>query len=239
MSEITHPEQEMTIGKAKAKEPAGKRKNDAVPEVSSEHFAMAQRIAKKASRGLPDHMREDVLADAYLGLADAREKFDSTKGVPFDAYLPTRIKGSVLDCKRRSDILPRRERKALKEKEALRTEQEARNRASDPSADPSAGLPDAPVRPTAVDADVLGYLASDEASPEEQAIKSEQIRRLREAVRALPERDQTILSLAEEEIPIAEIGKQLGVSESRISQLHRRAVERLKEYLGAVKKTKK
>src|SRR5690348_17118508 len=80
--------------------------------VISEHIEVAQQIARRFARRCPPLVsREDLVGAALLGLTEAAERFDATRGEPFLSFAEKRIRGAVQDELRRGDILPRRARR--------------------------------------------------------------------------------------------------------------------------------
>jgi RNA polymerase sigma factor for flagellar operon FliA len=207
---------------------------------------IALRIARRTpSRGSPD----DLVSAAMVGLAEAVDRFDPSRGEPFVAFAEKRIRGAVLDELRRGDILPRRVRATARKvaSVAAKLEQELGRPAEDEemaarlevsvetyreelSGLTQVSLVDLP----APDREDLGDLGSAEGqSPLEHAEKRELVAMVRNALEVLDRRDATLLSLYYvEDLTYAEIGQVLEVSESRVCQLHGRAMLRLRAALG-------
>ena len=72
----------------------------------AEHVAMATRIARRIARRSPQHLGEDILSAAFVGLTEAAQRFDVARGEAFVAFAAPRIRGAVIDELRRGDILP-------------------------------------------------------------------------------------------------------------------------------------
>jgi RNA polymerase sigma factor for flagellar operon FliA len=215
----------------------------------AEHIDMARRIALKAARRLPERMtHDDIVAAAMVGLTEAADRYDATRGEPFVAFAEKRIRGAVLDELRRGDLLPRRARTTanrmghviakLEQKLGRRPEDEEVAEAMDVTVDKFreelAGLTHVSV----VDIEgpgVANHIEDSMQLPSVSAEKAQIVARLREALDEIPERDALILSLYYvEDFNYVEIGKVLGVSESRVCQLHSRALSRLRAEMSDV-----
>lgn len=209
---------------------------------------LAQRISTK----LPSHVHlEDLVSAGVLGLLDAIDKFDVSRGVKFKTYAEARIKGAILDSLRNLDWAPRSLRKkskdlekvyrdlkqrlgrsatdkdvcdemgiTLKEFHKLLDEINGLNLGSfkellsqDKNGDPLAAyVPDAP-----------------EMDPFFILRRSEIRNILGNAIDSLPKRERFVASLYYyDKLTMKEIGKVLGVNESRVSQLHAKAIIRLR-----------
>lgn len=213
----------------------------------AEHVDVARRIAGKVARRCPSWMsQEDLVAAGVLGLAEAAERFDDRRGEPFIVFASKRIRGAVLDELRRGDIMPRRVRRmarkvddaratlerklgAAPEDQAVATAlgvtlQVYRNDLASLTEVKVSSLDDGAHAPPAAPAD---------QSPAEHAERSELLARIKGALTRLGERDVLVLSLLYgDELTSVEVGQVLGVSTSRVCQLHSRALARLREELA-------
>ena len=191
-------------------------------ELLTKYAPVVRQIVGGFQRKLPRNvLRDDLIAAGMSGLWDGIRKHGENRTASFDWYVRVRIRGAILDELRAQDWLPRRARAAAAE--AARTS--------------GGSAPSAPV-----------VLRFDDVSDAEQARclsvvdgtngeKSLEIRAVAEslarAVQLLPERERHIVSLHYfKGVKFKELGRMLGVSEPRISQLHSRAMGRLKEILG-------
>jgi RNA polymerase sigma factor for flagellar operon FliA len=204
----------------------------------AEHAPMARRIALRVARRTPDWITADELVAAAI------ERYDATRGEPFVAFAEQRIRGAVLDELRRGDILPRRVRADARRvgKTIQRLEGQLGRAPEDTEVAEALGvdletyqrdleglchvgfveLPD-PDRDATMDGG---------AGPEEQVERKLLVERVKVCLKRLPERDAMLLSLYYvEEFTYGEIGEVLGVSESRVCQLHSRAMSRLRAEL--------
>ncbi|MCP4448126.1 MAG: FliA/WhiG family RNA polymerase sigma factor [Myxococcales bacterium] len=209
------------------------------------HVDVAKRIALRVARRVPDWICvDDLIAAGMMGLAEAADRFDEGRGEPFVAFAEKRIRGAVLDELRRGDIMPRRVRtKARQVGKVIRELEQRLGRAPEDEEiaeglevsveeyrDNLAALSHvALIEVTPEIARSEAYNGKDEASPRAQAERSEMLRLIEEALHRLEERDALILSLYyNEQFTYSEIGGLLEVSESRVCQLHSRAIARLR-----------
>lgn len=232
-------------------------------QVILEHLPQIRYIAQRMAMRLPPEVQlEDLISSGVIGLLDAYEKFDPSKGVSFRTYASVRIRGAILDNLRGLDWAPRdlRSRSREVEQTYARLEQMHGRPATDEEVagelslelsafhsllDQLNGLTIGHFRSgdeegDGVDADNLPLWYSPISpvdSPFEAMGKLEMREQLARLIKQLPEREQLILSLYyKEELTMKEIGQILGVNESRVSQLHTRAILRLRAKIQAVLK---
>lgn len=206
------------------------------------HLDVARRIAARIARRCPAFItREDLHAAAMLGLTEAAERYDSSREEPFLGFAEKRIRGAILDELRRGDIMPRRTRQ-LARKIGHTIAQLEKTLARSPIDEEVAEAMGVTfeeykeeleqlvhVQVGSLDADPDDGVANSDASPETQASKREVLRRVRAALPRLEARDVLVLSLYyNEELTYPEIGEVLGVTTSRVCQLHGRAIARLR-----------
>lgn len=214
-----------------------------------EHMEMGRRIALRVARRTPDWIREeDLVSAAMVGLSEAAERYDAARGEPFVAFAERRIRGAVLDELRRGDLLPRRQRwTARRVGLCIRGLEQRLGRAPD-DAEVAAAL-GVSVEVFHDELQVLanvgfveltqGAIEHHDTQAERVGIDEQHERRelfalVRAALGRIPERDATILSLYYvEEFNYAEIGDVLGVTESRVCQLHARALARVRAELDS------
>jgi len=210
-------------------------------------------VVERLAVGLPKNVdHEDLMSAGMLGLLDAYEKFDSGKGTKFETYAVWRIKGAVLDQLRALDWASRSVRRKAREVEASvrRLDQRLGRAASEEEIAKEAKMPLADyhrlmdqVRGAVLlsldevrspeDGDSIGLadLIEDTSVPDVLArIEEEETRHLLlETLNQLPEQERVVVALYYyEHMTLREIGLTLGISESRVSQVHSRAVIRLK-----------
>lgn len=215
----------------------------------SEHLDVARRIALRVARRVPDWLTaDDLIGAGMVGLAEAATRYDASRGEPFIAFAEKRIRGAVLDELRRGDIMPRRVRhKAREVGETIRALEQKLGRA--PTDEEVAGELDVDVEEYRENLSQLTHVAivdlqtpaqlpeahraPEEWAPDLAAERSEMVTRVREGLEQLRERDALILSLYYDEgLTYREIGEVLSITESRVCQLHGRAIARLKAEIG-------
>ncbi len=210
-------------------------------------------VAGRVGAGLPSSVDPgDLVSAGVFGLIDAVERFDPERGVKFETFAVPRIRGAVFDGLRSLDWVPRSVRSRAREVETAFTELEGRlGRA--PSDEELAGH----LKITGTEFQKwLSSIASTTVGPLDRAlvagaepraltgdvpdspaavVEEGEVRRLvKVEVRRLPEREKLVLSLYYDEgLTLAEIGSVLGVTESRVSQIHTKAVLHLRARLSA------
>ncbi|MSP21507.1 MAG: FliA/WhiG family RNA polymerase sigma factor [Dehalococcoidia bacterium] len=199
---------------------------------------------------------EDVLSSGMIGLIEAVERFEPSKGVKFETYGISRVKGAIIDTLRSLDRLPRSVRhkaRAVDHAITRLTVDLGRKPTDDEVAvDLGLTLPQylkqiVDVSWVTISLDSMGLGGGDDddgpsdisvADPDVEDVTSglereEMIEDLSSAIRALPEREQIILSLYyKDELTMREVSKVLDISESRVRQLHARALTRLRASLA-------
>jgi RNA polymerase sigma factor for flagellar operon FliA len=199
---------------------------------------------------------EDILSYGTIGLIEAVERFDPDKGVKFETYAIARIRGAIIDALRSLDRLPRSVRQKAKNADAAINQLTVvlGRDPTDQEVAQALGIPIDRYLKDIIDAswvtvslDTVGAIDGDDDGPAEipvadpesdaftQALEQEElIGELTESIQELPEREQLVLSLYyKEELTMREISEVLGVSESRVCQLHARSLTRLRAGLAA------
>ncbi len=214
----------------------------------AEYAPLVKKIVLHLQARLPDSVQtDDLLQAGMIGLLDAAKSFDPTKGASFETYAGIRIRGAVLDEVRTSDWTPRSVSRNLREMaEAIhRAEARLGRPPTDREIAAEMGLALADYHRIAKDAAAARLMSTDEfvdeegnnylnlPSPDEQpdqALFQERFHEyLAQAIERLPERERLVMSLYyDEEMNLKEIGAVLGVSESRVSQIHGQALARLR-----------
>jgi RNA polymerase sigma factor FliA len=195
----------------------------------------------------------DLVQDGVLGLIDAAHRFDEARGIKFETFAERRVRGAMIDALRR-DAWPRGVRRQRRELDAAR-EALRRELGHEPSlADLAArvGSDEKRLSRTIVRINTIeatSPLATgehmDEASlptalvpsepdaPDTAYEKNETRERVRAAIQSLPWRERKVIGLYYYgEVTMKQIGAEIGVNESRVSQLHARAIRRLRDALG-------
>jgi RNA polymerase sigma factor for flagellar operon FliA len=216
----------------------------------AEHYRpLVRTVAHRTAERLPDHVEPaDLVQSGVFGLLEAIDRFDPDRSSRFESYAVPRIRGAVLDELRAQDWVPRSVRLRVREADRVREELATRLRrtATDREVADALGVPAAELGSAAAapvlsveqlragaDGAVLDTLACADPDPEATYQEQETRRLLWYAVAQLGERDRLILRLYYlEDRTLAEIGRLLGVTESRVSQLHGRLVARLRGRLA-------
>jgi len=216
-------------------------------------------VAGRLGSGLPAHVDEgDLVSYGLLGLIGAIERYDPDRDVKFETYAIARIKGSIIDELRAMDWVPRSVRARARDIERAIGELEAQSGRAPSEEEIAAKLGVSQdelgenlleisrssiaaldelwtVSSTGGDQVALIDTIEDTQGPEPQTAlaQTEMREALGEAISRLPEREKLVVTLYYyEELTLREIGEVLGVTESRVSQLHTKAILRLKARLG-------
>jgi RNA polymerase sigma factor for flagellar operon FliA len=208
------------------------------------HMGMARRIALRVGRRLPDWLtQDDIVAAAMVGLSEAAARYNASRGESFVAFAEKRIRGAVFDELRRGDILPRRVRTMARKVTATTRELEQKlgRTPIDAEIAEALGVSVGEYRERLEGLNQVNVVSLDPNvdqnhdpidtcnSIEESVEKNLLLQKIKESLHRLQPRDATILSLYYmEELSYVEIGSVLGVSESRVCQLHARAIARLR-----------
>jgi RNA polymerase sigma factor for flagellar operon FliA len=248
----------ITSSKPAAKVPAfphretGQSERD---ELVLKHLPLVRAIAIRVYENLPVHVDVDDLVHAgVMGLFDAAVKYKEEKQVSFQGYAKHRIKGAILDSLRDMDWASRDLRKRHKQLEAVTRELAATMERAPTEAEiaEKMGMDVARWRQVAVEMRMVGLLsastrapenenqsapefpATDQLNPDVLAGQRELRSFLSAAMQNLPERYQTVIGLYYlGGKTMREIGDKLGINESRVSQIHRAALEKMSANLHA------
>ncbi|MCW8950452.1 MAG: RNA polymerase sigma factor FliA [Sedimenticola sp.] len=215
------------------------------------HAPLVKRIAYHLMNRLPPNVQADDLIQAgMIGLLEASRNYDPSQGASFETYAGIRIRGSMLDEIRRSDWTPRSvHRKARMVADAMRTIEDEQGRdARDAEVAEVLDMSLVQYHRILQDASgcrifsieelqAVGELpyeggGSDITGPFDGMQKDAFKKALAEAIAGLPERERLVIALYyDEEMNLREIGQVLGVSESRVCQIHSQATLRLRSRL--------
>ena len=211
-------------------------------------------LARRMAASMPNSIDlGDLVQDGVLGLIDAAHRFDEGRGIKFETFAERRVRGAMIDALRR-DAWPRGVRRQRRELEAAR-EALRRELGHEPSlADLAArvGSDERRLGRTIVRINTIestsplaagdhldesalppALVPSEPDSPDEAYEKLETRERVRAAIRLLPWRERKVIGLYYYgEVTMKQIGAEIGVNESRVSQLHARAIRRLRDALG-------
>ena len=216
-----------------------------------QHVPLVRRIAHHMIAKLPPNVEvDDLIQVGMMGLAEALSRYEVTQGVQFETFATQRIRGAMLDELRGADWLSRGSRKQQRDIEgAVHRLEQRLGRApheSEIAAEMGLSLPDyqdmlGKVRGTQLiyledmsgdegDQDYLDRHVADSGSDPLSLLQDDRMRHaLVEAIKKLPEREQLVMSLYyEEDMNLKEIAAVLGVTESRVCQLHSQSIARLR-----------
>jgi RNA polymerase sigma factor for flagellar operon FliA len=223
------------------------------------HYApLVKYVASRVAVGLPQNVdQSDLVSYGVFGLIDAIEKFDPARGFKFETYAIARIKGAILDELRAIDWVPRSVRAKARtlEKAYQKLESTLHRTPTDAELAAELGLTDAELARTLTQISSAGVAALDEVvsgmergdsatlgdtiadvseGPPGMFEHEEMKMILANSISALPEREKIVLSLYYYEgMTLAEIGRVLGVTESRVCQIHTKAVIHLRARMAA------
>ena len=219
-------------------------------------------VAGKVAIGMPNNVEfDDLVGYGVFGLLDAIDKYDPDKNVKFKTYAVTRIRGAIFDELRQIDFVPRSVRQKTREIESTISNLEAQlgRTATDQEIANAMGMDEAEYMKTMqkisgtsiISLNDLWYSGDDNdkvsigdsiESPSSMnpdvVVVNEEIRRvIIEAINDLPDKEKKILILYYyEDLTLKEIGRVLQVTESRVSQLHTKAILHLRSRLTNIRK---
>lgn len=218
-------------------------------EAILEHYPLVRSIAARVARRLPSHIDvNDLINVGVIGLIEAHERFDSTRGVPFKGFAEVRIHGAIMDHLRGSDDVPRPVRRRHSRIEAVRQQLRSQLGREPDREEMSNGLGMTPeeydryraqsVARRAVSIDsfsdgenqntLLDVLPADDKSAEEEWLGREELEALRDEVDRLSWKERkVIVEFYLENRKLQDIGQDLRVTEGRVSQIRKEAVQKL------------
>ena len=233
----------------KSRKPSAKELLTRRNEYAAKFFPYIEKVARRLARRLPAHVEiDDLISSGVIGLMEAAERFDPKRVDRFEAFAEFRIRGAMLDDLRSRDTLSRDMRRLSNElRDATRRLEAQLGRTPDQeeiarrlgvgveelyarqqklSGSSVVGIDDA-------GPDLLERTGDHHAAdPFEQAARRETMSQLVGGIELLPEKMQQVLSLYYcENLNLKEIGAVLGVTESRVCQIHGEATKRLRESL--------
>ena len=215
-----------------------------------------EQLARRVAATMPHSIDiGDLVQDGVIGLIDAAQRFDEARGIKFETFAERRVRGAMIDALRK-DAWPRGVRRQRRELEAAR-EELRREHGCEPSlADLAAkmGADEKRLSRTIVRINAIestsplannenldesmlpaALIPSEPEQPDTAYERSETTERVRNAIASLPAREQKVIGLYYYgEATMKQIGAEIGVNESRVSQLHARAIRRLRESLEAM-----
>jgi RNA polymerase sigma factor for flagellar operon FliA len=227
------------------------------------HYSpLVKYVAGRVAVGLPQNVDQaDLVSYGIFGLIDAIEKFDLDRGFKFETYAISRIKGAIIDELRSIDWVPRSVRAKARalEKAYSKLESELHRTPTDAELADALDVTDAQLQQTFSQISFIGLVALDEtlsgagdrgesvslgdtvadAGPGPMAAyEVEEMRHiLADAINSMPEREKIVLTLYYYEgLTLAEIGEVLGVTESRVCQIHTKSVIHLRAKIAAAER---
>ena len=213
-----------------------------------------QRIAVNLPKNVS---RDDLRSLGMIGLYDALEKFDPSRDLKFDTYASFRVRGAILDGLRKEDWLPRNTREKAKKIEAAieKLEQKLMRNATVEEISIELNMGEDEVQSVMNehffanilsidekqneqdDKEAHSFILKDERAliPDEKIAKDELIREMVEMIGQLNDKEQLVISLFyKEELTLTEIGQVMNLSTSRISQIHSKAIYKLRHSLEKI-----
>jgi RNA polymerase sigma factor for flagellar operon FliA len=223
------------------------------------HYApLVKFVAGRVAAGLPQNIEQsDLVSYGIFGLIDAIDKFDPGRGYKFETYAISRIKGAIIDELRSIDWVPRSVRAKARaiERAYSKLENELRRSPEDREVATELGMSEEELAGILSQISFVGIVALDEllsasadrtggatvgdtiadrAHDPVEAFESEEMRHvLADAIQRMPDRERLVLTLYYYEgLTLAEIGAVLGVTESRVCQIHTKAIFQLRGRLS-------
>lgn len=229
---------------------------EAGDQLIRQYLPLVNYHVQRISTGLPKSVsKEELKSLGMLGLYDALQKFDPDRDLKFDTYASFRIRGAIIDGLRKEDWMPRSMREKVKKIEAVQerleqkymrnvsareiadqlgmTEEDVYDTIRESFASNILSMDDTPINEDA-QIDQQGYHLKDERtlSPEEETLQAELYEQLAQFICQLNDKEQLVISLFyQDELTLTEIGEVLGLSTSRISQIHSKALFRLRSIM--------
>ncbi len=235
------------------------RDSDAGDSLMRMYMPLVNFHVQRISVGLPKSVsKDDLMSLGMVGLLDALEKFDTTRELKFDTYATFRIRGAIIDGLRKEDWLSRSSREKTKKIDVAieKLEQKYMRTVTAKEVAAELNLTEEEVQQTVTEgffANVLSledglkemdevnepskYTIKDERTltPEDQLLGTELVDKLAIVIKELNEKEQLVVSLFyQEELTLTEIGTIMELSTSRISQIHSKALFKMKKLLDSI-----
>lgn len=225
------------------------------------HYSpLVKYVAGRVASGLPQNVEQaDLVSYGMFGLIDAIDKFEPDRGFKFETYAISRIKGAILDELRSIDWVPRSVRSKARQIERAYAKLEAKNHVppTDEELASELGWTDSQLQTALSQISQLGLAALDEILPMGEkgesvtlgdtiadtsmpgplgSFENKETRHiLAKSINTLPEREKIVLTLYYyENLTLQEIGQVLGVTESRVCQIHTKSVIHLRSRFAAL-----
>jgi RNA polymerase sigma factor FliA len=222
------------------------------------YLSLVSYHVQRISVSLPKNVsRDDLKSLGLTGLYDALQKFDPKRDLKFDTYASFRVRGAILDGLRKEDWLPRSTRDKAKKMDAAieKLEQRYLRNVTPKEIAHELNIPVENVYTTMNEQFFANLLSMDEQPsdtenkdgqsfnikdvrgelPEDTLLKNEAINEMIGIISKLNEKEQLVISLFyHDELTLTEIGKIMGLSTSRISQIHSKCIFKLRQSLGKI-----
>ena len=210
-----------------------------------QYSPLVKYVAGRMRSRLPHSVdQDDLVSDGVLGLMDAIERFDPGRGLSFQTFAVPRIRGAIIDGLRSMDFVPRsvRDKVRIVQQATAKLEERLGRLPDDEEVAREVGVPVQQVRDltkqaSSNHANLDDFELADElaSAADDSVERGDATASLRRVIAELNERDQVVIALYYfEGLSLADIGKVLGVTESRISQVHSRATATLRAKLVAL-----
>jgi RNA polymerase sigma factor for flagellar operon FliA len=210
-----------------------------------QYSPLVKYVAGRMRSRLPHSVdQDDLVSDGVLGLMDAIERFDPGRGLSFQTFAVPRIRGAIIDGLRSMDFVPRsvRDKVRIVQQATTKLEERLGRLPDDEEVAREVGVPVQQVRDltkqaSSNHANLDDFELADElaSAADDSVERGDASASLRRVIAELNERDQVVIALYYfEGLTLADIGKVLGVTESRISQVHSRATTTLRAKLVAL-----
>ncbi len=218
--------------------------------IAEYYLPLVKLVAGRIAISLPAHVdREDVLSSGFFGLLEAIERYDPERQNKFETYAGVRVRGAMLDYLRSRDWVPVALRQKIRRYEAKVAELEGKlgRIATDEELAEELSMTVVELKQLESQASVATVMPLDDMlqadtiemdgdGPSQQLEKKEIKETLAAAIERLPEKEKKVVALYYyEELTLKEIASLMHLSEARISQLHTKAVFRMRGYLSRMK----
>lgn len=216
-------------------------------QIAEYYLPLVKIVCGRLAVSLPQHLdKDDLLSSGFFGLLDAIDRFDISRNIKFETYAGVRIRGAMIDYLRSKDWIPVSMRQKIRryEQTVCRLENELGRSATDEELSAALGISLDELQSlitqcnSATVIPLEDYLKTDvnetaDTNPANSTELFELKETLAKAIDRLPEKERTVVSLYYyEELTLKEISLILHLTEARISQLHTKAIFRMRGYLA-------
>ena len=211
-------------------------------EIAEHYLPLVKIVCGRLAVSLPQHLdKDDLLSSGFFGLLDAIDRFDITRNIKFETYAGVRIRGAMIDYLRSKDWIPVSMRQKIRrfEQTVNRLENELGRSATDDELAAALDITGEELQALIMQCNCATvipleeYLKTDTADTADAADLIEIRETLARAIERLPEKERTVISLYYyNEMTLKEISKILNLTEARISQLHTKAIFRMRSFLA-------